>query len=183
MVAGATLTANAERVRQFINFTVGNEEFGIELLSVREVIRMREITRVPVAPPFVKGIINLRGDIIPLVSLRDRFGLPDQAHGETTRVIVVETKGQLIGLVVDSASQVVRISEDQIDPPPPVLGEAARAYITGVGKLDGRLIVLADIRRFFTPDEVQRLARAASKAAPAASGKTPAGRVPAGATA
>ena len=111
-------------LRQFISFSVGEEEYGLELLRVKEVIRVREITWLPKAPSFVKGIINLRGDVIPIIDLRDKFGLEAKEATAMTRVIVVEVEGKLMGMVVDSASQVVRIPADQIDPPPPVLRRA-----------------------------------------------------------
>ena len=110
-------------VKQLISFTVGAEEYGLELLRVKEVIRMRQITWLPKAPSCVKGIINLRGDVIPIVDLRERFGLQSRSKTAMTRVIVVEVEGKPVGMVVDSASQVVRVPADQFDPPPPVAGE------------------------------------------------------------
>lgn len=148
----ATLKDTGE-LRQFISFSVGNEEYGLELLRVKEVIRIREITWLPKAPTFVKGIINLRGDVIPIIDLRDKFGLESQAHTATTRVIVVEVEGRLMGMVVDSASQVVRIPTNQIDPPPPVLGGFSREFITGVGKLDDKLVILLNADAILTMDE------------------------------
>ncbi|HYW82303.1 MAG TPA: chemotaxis protein CheW, partial [Spirochaetia bacterium] len=132
----------ADNLRQFISFSVGEEAYGLELLRVKEVIRVREITWLPRAPSFVKGIINLRGDVIPIIDLRDKFGLPERETTASTRVIVVEIEGRLTGMIVDSASQVVRIPSDQIDPPPPVLGGISQALISGVGKLDDNLVVL-----------------------------------------
>jgi purine-binding chemotaxis protein CheW len=140
-------------LRQFISFSVGNEEYGLELLRVREVIRIREITWLPKAPSFVKGIINLRGDVIPIIDLRDKFGLESLAQTAATRVIVVEVEGRLMGMVVDSASQVVRIPTDQIDPPPPVLGGLSQEFITGVGKLEDKLVILLNADAILTVDE------------------------------
>ena len=140
-------------LRQFISFSVGEEEYGLELLRVKEVIRVREITWLPKAPSFVKGIINLRGDVIPIIDLRDKFGLEAREHTATTRVIVVEVEGRLMGMVVDSASQVVRIPVDQIDPPPPVVGGFSREFITGVGKLEDKLVILLNTDAILTVDE------------------------------
>lgn len=140
-------------LRQFISFSVGEEEYGLELLRVKEVIRVREITWLPRAPSFVKGIINLRGDVIPIIDLRDKFGLETREQTTQTRVIVVEVEGRLMGMVVDSASQVVRIPGDQIDPPPPVLGGFSRQYITGVGKTDDKLVILLNVDAILTVDE------------------------------
>src|SRR5271157_3241075 len=140
-------------LRQFISFSVGQEEYGLELLRVKEVIRVREITWLPKAPSFVKGIINLRGDVIPIIDLRDKFGLETREQTAQTHVIVVEVEGRLMGMVVDSASQVVRIPADQIDAPPPVLGGLSQEFITGVGKMDDKLVILLNIDAILTVDE------------------------------
>jgi purine-binding chemotaxis protein CheW len=139
--------------RQYISFTVGEEEYGLELLRVREVIRVREVTWLPKAPSFVKGIINLRGDVIPIFDLRDKFGLPAREADADTRVIVVEVEGKLIGMVVDSASQVVRIPVTQIAPPPPLLGGFSQEFLNGVGKLDDRLVILLNVDRILSGEE------------------------------
>ncbi len=149
----ATNVKEAMELRQFINFSVGEEEYGLELRRVKEVIRLREITWLPKAPSFVKGIINLRGDVIPIIDLRDRFGLDSLADTAQTRVIVVEMEGRLTGFVVDSASQVVRIPADQVEPPPAIPGELTRDLITGVGKLEDRLVILLNPDAVLTVDE------------------------------
>ena len=140
-------------LRQLISFSVGEEEYGLELARVKEVIRVREITWLPKAPSFVRGIINLRGDVIPIIDLRDEFGLDSREDTAQTRVIVVEIEGRLTGLVVDSASQVVRISADQVDPPPPVPGGFSQELITGVGKLEDRLVILLNPDAILTVEE------------------------------
>ncbi len=140
-------------LNQLISFVVGNEEYGLDILQVKEVIRIREITRLPKAPSFVKGIINLRGDVIPIIDLRDRFGLEHKEYTTTTRVIVVDVDEKLVGMVVDEASQVMRVPADQIDPPPPIVGGLSAEYIKGVGKLDERLIILLNIDRILTAGE------------------------------
>jgi purine-binding chemotaxis protein CheW len=149
----ATMQRDTIELRQFISFSVGEEEYGLELLRVKEVIRVREITWLPKAPSFVKGIINLRGDVIPIIDLRDKFGLEPREHTAMTRVIVVEVEGRLMGMVVDSASQVVRIPADQIDPPPPVMGVLSKEFITGVGKLDEKLVILLNADAVLTVEE------------------------------
>lgn len=144
-------------LRQFISFSVGDEEYGLELLRVKEVIRVREITWLPKAPSFVKGIINLRGDVIPIIDLRDKFGLEAKDATAMTRVIVTEVAGKLMGMVVDSASQVVRIPVDQIDPPPAVLGGFSEEFITGVGKIEDKLIILLNSDAILTAVERTQL--------------------------
>ncbi len=153
----STKVKEETELRQFISFSVEEEEYGLELLRVKEVIRVREITWLPKAPSFVKGIINLRGDVIPIIDLRDRFGLESHDTTTQTRVIVVEIEGRLTGLVVDSASQVVRIPADQIDPPPPVPGGLSQEFMTGVAKIDDRLVVLLDPDSIFTAEERTQL--------------------------
>ncbi len=148
-----TSHATARELRQFISFSVGEEEYGLELLRVKEVIRVRETTWLPKAPSFVKGIINLRGEVIPIIDLRDRFGLQVQEETPQTRVIVVEVEGRPMGMVVDSVNQVVRVPADQIDPPPPVLGGFSQEFITGVGKLDDKLVILLNADAILTMKE------------------------------
>jgi purine-binding chemotaxis protein CheW len=144
-------------MKQLISFTVGEEEYGLELLRVREVIRMRQVTWLPKAPTSVKGIINLRGEIIPIIDLRERFGLKKGDSTAMTRVIVVDVQGRPVGMVVDSASQVVRVPVDQFDEPPPVMGEAESHFITSVGKLNDRVVILLDVEKMLSLDELREL--------------------------
>jgi purine-binding chemotaxis protein CheW len=146
-------------LNQLISFLVGDEEYGLDILRVKEVIRLREITRLPRAPSFVKGIINLRGDVIPIIDLRNKFGLEHQQYSAMTRVIVVDVDGRLVGMVVDAASQVVRVPADQIDPPPPIAGGLSVEFIKGVGKLEERLIILLNIDRILSIEEKVELER------------------------
>jgi purine-binding chemotaxis protein CheW len=148
----------SEDVKQLISFMVGAEEYGLELLRVKEVIRMRQITWLPKAPASVKGVINLRGDVIPIVDLRERFGLSSQEQTAMTRVIVVEVQGRMVGMVVDSANQVVRVPADQFDPPPTVLGEASRDFITAVGKMGTTLIIVLDVDKILNTEEMKQIA-------------------------
>jgi purine-binding chemotaxis protein CheW len=150
-------TEGTAEVKQLISFTVGAEEYGLELLRVKEVIRMRQITWLPKAPSCVKGIINLRGDVIPIVDLRERFGLAAQEQTAITRMIVVEVEGRMVGMVVDSASQVVRIPADQFDPPPTAMGALSRDFITAVGKMDEKLIIMIDVDRVLSTEEMSQI--------------------------
>jgi purine-binding chemotaxis protein CheW len=150
--------------KQFISFTVGDEEYGLELPRVREVIRPREITRLPRAPSFVRGIINLRGDVIPIFDLRDKFCLPPREEDEDTRVIVVEVEGRHVGMVVDTASQVVRIPVADIEPPPAMLGGFRQEHLGGIGKLENRLVILLNVDRILSGEERIALHAAADEA-------------------
>lgn len=145
--------AAADALTQLISFMVGKEEYGLEILTVKEVIRIREITRIPKAPVFVKGIINLRGDVIPIIDLREKFGLEIQEYTTMTRVIIVEVDGKSIGMVVDSVSQVIRIEKDQVEPPPPLIGGISAEYLRGVGKIGEKLIIMLNIDKILTVDE------------------------------
>ena len=145
--------AAADELTQLISFMVGKEEYGLEILNVKEVIRIREITKIPKAPVFVKGIINLRGDVIPIIDLREKFGLETKEYTTMTRVIIVEVDGKSIGMVVDSVSQVIRIEKDQVEPPPSLIGGISAEYLRGVGKLGERLIIMLNIDRILTVDE------------------------------
>jgi purine-binding chemotaxis protein CheW len=162
----------ASEVKHLISFTVGDEEYGLELLRVKEVIRVRQITWLPKAPACVKGIINLRGDVIPIISLRDRFGLEAVEHTARTRVIVVEVEGRLVGMVVDSASQVVRVPSDQFDPPPQAIGALSAEFIMAVGKIGDKLVIMIDVDRILSTDEMSQIAGSldAAEKAPAVGG-------------
>lgn len=131
---------------QLVSFHVGGEEFGLEILRVQEIIRIQQLTRVPNSPEFVDGVINLRGKVIPVIALRKRFGLEEAANDKQTRIVVVEVKGTILGFIVDSVSEVLRIPADTIEPPPR-LGKVEREYVSGVGKLDNRLLILLDLDR------------------------------------
>ena len=148
---------SGETTDQMISFAISEEDYGVDIQTVKEVIRHREITRLPKAPPFVKGVINLRGDVIPIVDLRERFDMEQQEYTDMTRVMVVEVGGRSIGMVVDSVSHVLRIEQDQIEPPPPCVGKISEEYIRGVGKVAEKLIVLLNIDKILSEEEKTEL--------------------------
>ena len=137
---------------QLVSFHVGGEEFGLDILRVQEIIRIQQLTRVPNSPDFMDGVINLRGKVIPVISLRKIFGLGDLAHDKQTRIVVVEVNGSVLGFIVDSVSEVLRIPADTVEPPPR-LGHVQREYVSGVGKLDNRLLILLDLERLMSDSE------------------------------
>ncbi len=150
---------------QLVTFEVGSEEFAIPILSVQEINRMMQITRVPQSPDFVEGVINLRGKIIPVVDLRRRFGLPaSESHGDN-RIIVVEIHGRVIGFTVDRVNEVLRISPGIVEPPPSMVCGLESEYVQGVGKLEDRLLILLELRRLFGAGEVEAAQRMATSAA------------------
>jgi purine-binding chemotaxis protein CheW len=131
---------------QLVGFHIGGEEFALDILRVQEIIRLQELTRVPSSPDCMDGVMNLRGKIIPVITLRTRFGLDRIASGEQTRIVVIETKATVLGIIVDSVSEVLRIPADSVEPPPR-LGKVNREYVSGVGKIDDRLLILLDVDR------------------------------------
>jgi purine-binding chemotaxis protein CheW len=137
---------------QLVSFHIGGEEFGLDILRVQEIIRIQQLTRVPNSPDFVDGVINLRGKVIPVIALRKRFGLEELAHDKQTRIVVIEVKGTVLGFIVDSVSEVLRIPSDTVEPPPR-LGKVEREYVSGVGKLDNRLLILLDVDRLMSDVE------------------------------
>ncbi len=143
----------AEEIVQLVTFKLGNEEFALDILKVQEINRVVEITKVPKAPDFVEGVINLRGRVIPIVDIRKKFHLNIKEATKETRIIVVNIMNKTIGLIVDSVSEVLRIDSSTIQPPPPLIAGLDSDYIKGVGKLDERLIILLDIDKIFTTGE------------------------------
>lgn len=139
---------------QLVSFTLSNEEYGVEVLSVREIIRLPDITKMPNTPYFVEGIINLRGKVIPIINLRKRFGLPEIAHSSRTRIMVMDVAGGLVGLVVDAVSEVIRISSEEVQPPPPLIsGNVSQDFISGVFNHTDHLLIVMDVGRIFSPEE------------------------------
>jgi purine-binding chemotaxis protein CheW len=144
---------------QLVTFSIGEEEFGVDILKVQEIIRMMGITKVPKAPGFVEGVINLRGNVIPIVDLRKRFGLEAREHDKHTRIIVIEINSTIVGFIVDAVSEVLRIPANTVEPPPPVVAGFDSEYISGVGKLEDRLLILLDLDRLLSSEEVDVLAQ------------------------
>lgn len=142
---------------QLVTFSIGSEEFGVDILKVIEIIRTMEITKVPKAPAFVEGVINLRGQVIPIIDLRRRFGLADKAGDSDTRIIVIEINGMSVGFVVDSVSEVLRIPATTVEPAPPVVAGMDSDYISGVGKLEDRLLILLDLDKLLSADDLETL--------------------------
>jgi len=138
---------------QLVSFFIGNEEFGVDILYVQEINRMSQVTKVPNAPEFVNGVINLRGRVIPVIDLRLKFGMPKKEHDKNTRIIVMEVSGKTVGFIVDSVNEVLRISKNVTEPAPELAMGINSEYIKAVGKLDDRLLILIDLEKILSKDE------------------------------
>lgn len=155
MNAIANRVASKERLEdaieelQLVSFQLGPEEYAIDILGVQEIIRMVEITPVPNAPHYVEGVVNLRGKVIPIINLRTHLGLPMAEYTKDTRIIVVEVGRLILGFIVDSVEEVMRLSQDLIEPPSSTGRGGAEVYHKGVGRVDGRLLILLDLKLLF----------------------------------
>jgi purine-binding chemotaxis protein CheW len=142
-----SVEAPAGRELHIVGFQVGRETYGVPITALHEIVRVPEITAVPDAPEFMEGVINLRGKIVSVIDLRKRLGEKRVGSGKRNRILVVEHKGRLCGLIVDSASEVLKIPAADIEPSPTALQEQGLNCVTGLGKHHGRLIVLLDVTR------------------------------------
>ena len=147
----------SDEALQLVTFRLAQEDFGIDIRKVQEINRMIDITRIPNAPPYVEGVVNLRGKIIPIVSLRTKLGLGEADLDKATRMMVVEIEGSILGFIVDSVSEVLRISDATVEPPPSLVAGVDSDYIEGVGKLDNRLLILLELRKIFSASDRKEL--------------------------
>lgn len=138
---------------QLVSFKIGNEEFGVDILKVQEINKMVAVTKVPNSPSFVEGVINLRGKVIPIVDLRTRLGLEKVEQTKDTRIIVVDVDSRIIGFIVDSVSEVLRIPVNITEAPPEIATGVNSEFIKSVGKLDDRLLILIDLDKILSTTE------------------------------
>jgi purine-binding chemotaxis protein CheW len=141
---------------QLVSFHLDNEEYGVEVLKVREIIRIVNITHMPNTPSYIDGIINLRGKVIPIISMRRRFGLMDMENNNQTRIIIMDVGGELLGFTVDAVSEVIRVSASEIQPAPTVAsGGIGQEYIAGVINHGERLLVLLNLDLLFSREDTE----------------------------
>lgn len=141
---------------QLVSFRLDQEEYGVNVLKVREIIRMPAITRVPNTPHYIEGVINLRGKVIPIISMRKRFNLPEVENGSQTRIMVMDMEGELMGFIVDAVSEVIRIAESEIQPPPAVVNSAVeQECLSGVINQTDRLLFFLDLEKLVSRDDRQ----------------------------
>jgi len=156
-MSSTALKRHDDELLQLVTFSIADEEFGVDILKVQEIIRTMEISKVPRSPNFVEGVINLRGKVIPIIDLRRRFGLAHKQHDKDTRIIVIEMTDVIVGFVVDAVSEVLRIPASTVEPPPPVVAGMDSEYISGVGKLEGSLLILLDLDKLLSSDDMAML--------------------------
>jgi len=142
---------------QLVVSELSKEEYGIPITQIQEIIKIPEITRIPNMPDFIEGVINLRGKIIPIIDLRKRFRLDQKQKDEETRIVIANIGGQPIGLISDSVSEVIRLSQEDIDPVPPIISHINSEYLSGVGKMDKRIIILLNLEKILSDLEKSSL--------------------------
>lgn len=138
---------------QYVSFFLNNEEYGIPILCVNEIIRYETLTKIPQSPEFMDGVLNLRGIVIPVINMRNKFGLPQKEIDRSTRIIVVGINNRLRGIVVDEVSAVLQFNDNDIEPPPTLESHIKTDFISGMGKVNDGLIILLDIEKVLTSEE------------------------------
>ena len=149
----APMSGNLE-TREFLSFKLGNEEYGIDILKVQELRGYEKPTRMANVPPFIKGVVNLRGIIVPIIDMRIKFNLSNVDYNEFTVVIILNVSGRVLGIVVDGVSDVTTLSPDQIKPAPDFSAHLDTSYVIGLGTLDERMLILTDIERLMSSEEM-----------------------------
>ena len=152
-----TVERTVSNDEQYVNFRVGSEQYGIDIQNVQEVIRIPSITKIPQTLKFIRGIINLRGNIIPVIDMRERFNQESLDYKETTRVIVIRLKSKLYGLIVDTVSQVVTLDNKEIAEPPEIIAGISKEYISGLGKNDDTMIIILNSDKILSDEELRRI--------------------------
>jgi len=142
---------------QIVCFKIGSEEYGIEILKVQEILKLPKITKLPRSADYILGVIDLRGQVIPIIDLSKRFAIDDREFSGSLRGIVIDIGGKKVGLAIDSVSHVIRVEGKDIEPPPPIVKGISGRYIIGIAKVENRFIVILDINQIFSNDEISLL--------------------------
>jgi purine-binding chemotaxis protein CheW len=140
--------------KQIVIFDLGKEQFGIEIASVEGIVKMQEITRIPYAPIYMEGITNLRGAVLPVICLKKRFGLEPDEQTSETRIITVSLDSIKMGMIVSAVSEVLTVDDSQIDPPPQFITNINSEFITGIAKINNRLVILLDLTKVFSLEKI-----------------------------
>ncbi len=149
--------SDTSEILQLVSFIIGNEEYAVDIFYVKEINRLSHITKVPNAPEFIEGVINLRGRIIPVIDLRIKMGLPKKENDKNSRIIVVEDAEILVGFLVDAVKEVIRIPKKIIEEPPEIVTSNKTDFIRSVGKLDDRLLLMIDLMKILSQNEPNQL--------------------------
>jgi purine-binding chemotaxis protein CheW len=161
--SGCATAESRHREGKYLTFRLADEEYGLEILKVKEIIGLMDITRMPKTPDYIRGVINLRGKVVPVMGLRDKFGMPGAEDSEQTCIIVVEIRRQdrpvMTGVLVDSVSEVLDIGADQIEDAPEVGGDVDTGMLLGIGKVRERVILMLDIEKVLTGEEMEHLVK------------------------
>lgn len=161
--AGQSVADVRKREGKYLTFSLAEEAYGLEILRVREIIGVMEVTAVPRTPEFIKGVINLRGRVIPVMDLRLKFGMPEAEHTEETCIIVVTLGDVDMGIIVDCVNEVLDIAEDDIEDSPKFGDDVTTDYILGMGKTEGKVSILLDIARVLNAEELEIMQDTASQ--------------------
>ncbi len=137
---------------QLVVFALADEYYGVDIGTVESIIKMQPITGVPRTASFVEGVTNLRGAVLPVIDLRKRFGLPAREDSKDTRIVVVEMNGETVGMVVDAVSEVLNVSDENVEPPPPMVSTVESSFVTGIARAGERLIILVDLNQVLNID-------------------------------
>jgi purine-binding chemotaxis protein CheW len=140
-------------IQQLVKFHIADEAFGIGIKDIFQIIRPQEVFKVPNTPPYIEGLINLRGKVMTVVNLRKRFNLPEKENDNDTKILIIRMDDYLLGFTVDNVSEIVRVQDEEIVETPPVLTSFDRRFLTGVAKVGEKLILLLDLEKILTPDE------------------------------
>jgi purine-binding chemotaxis protein CheW len=159
---GETTKYAPSGTHQFLTFALGREEYGVEILKIQEIKGFSAVTPLPNAPAFVKGVLNLRGTIVPIVDLRQKFGMPPETNTKFTVIVVVQVQGKTLGFVVDAVSDVLSVASDAIQPTPDLHGQLDTRYLHGLAQVGEKLVILLDIDQVLTTAEAVAAVEAAS---------------------
>ncbi|MCK9444353.1 MAG: chemotaxis protein CheW [Tissierellaceae bacterium] len=146
--------------RQYVTFTLNEEEYGVEIKNVQEITDFDEYTKIPDGPKFLLGMVNIRGTITPIIDLKKRFNISRVNGNKEKRVIIINIKDKQIGFLIDDASRVLRLNDNQIDNPPDIISRNIRNYVIGIGKVDEKLILILDLEKILTAEEKEEALKA-----------------------
>lgn len=144
-------------IQQLVKFNIDDEAFGIDIKQIFQILKPQEVFKVPNTPPFIEGLINLRGKVMTVFNLRKRFNLPEKENDDNTKILIIRMEDYLLGFTVDSVSEIVRVQEEEIVETPPTITDFDKRFLSGVAKVGEKLILLLDLQKILTPDEEEQV--------------------------